>query len=149
MLVLAGPAPGAAMSRRLASSSVGRYVRICHNPSDEQLRQLYSDAALLLFPSLYEGFGWPVLEAMACGCPVVCSNTASLPEVVGDLALMAAPDDVEGLAACCARILTDASLSEQMAAKGQQHAAGFSLERFGGQLMEAYGETSSRLAGSG
>jgi len=69
---------------------------------DDDLPALYSGAELFVFPSLYEGFGLPILEAMACGAPVVCSNASSLPEVAGDAALTVAPDDVAGLAAALA-----------------------------------------------
>ena len=68
------------------------------DPGDDELIGLYRGASLFLFPSLYEGFGWPPLEAMACGCPVVCSTEGSLPEVVGDAALTAPAADEAALA---------------------------------------------------
>jgi Glycosyltransferase len=74
---------------------------------DEDLPAIYSAADLFVFPSLYEGFGLPVLEAMACGTPVVCSNTSSLPEVAGDAALLVDPTDVRALAGAIERVLTD------------------------------------------
>src|SRR5438309_4188976 len=75
----------------------------------EDLRVLYSACALFVFPSLYEGFGMPVLEAMACGAPTVSSNAASLPEVVGDAALLVDPIDVKGLAEAMTRMVVDAN----------------------------------------
>jgi glycosyltransferase involved in cell wall biosynthesis len=86
--------------------------------SPEDLSTLYSAASVFAFPSLYEGFGFPVLEAMACGTPVVCSNTSSLPELVGDAALMIAPTDVDALAEAIARALTDEPLRQALIARG-------------------------------
>src|SRR5438128_5903990 len=80
----------------------------------EDLRVLYSSCTLFAFPSLYEGFGMPVLEAMACGAPVVSSNASSLPEVVGDAALLVNPLDVEGLTAAMTRVVEDAGLRESL-----------------------------------
>ncbi|MGC8787518.1 MAG: glycosyltransferase family 4 protein, partial [Anaerolineae bacterium] len=84
---------------------------------DEALPALYSGADLFVFPSLYEGFGLPPLEAMACGTPVVCSKASSLPEVVGDAALMVDPYDVEALAEAMHRVLSDAVLREEQRGK--------------------------------
>src|SRR5262249_56552139 len=77
---------------------------------DEQMPALYNAIDLLLFPSLYEGFGWPPLEAMASGTPVVCSRAGSLDEVVGDAALTADPEDLDALAWHAAAALTDGAL---------------------------------------
>jgi glycosyltransferase involved in cell wall biosynthesis len=93
---------------------------------------------VFLFPSIYEGFGWPPLEAMACGCPVVCSSSASLPEVVGDAALTAAVDDEAGLARLCGMVLSDRVLAESLIARGKQRASEFTLERMGKQLVDVY-----------
>jgi alpha-1,3-rhamnosyl/mannosyltransferase len=109
----------------------------CH-PSDEELRDLYRGAALLLFPSIYEGFGWPVLEAMACGCPVVCSNVASLPEVAGDAALMAGPDDVGRLADHCVAVLQQPGIAEACRVRGSVRAGGFTVERMTEKVLTAY-----------
>jgi len=73
-------------------------VRFVENVPNEDLIALYNAAALFVLPSFYEGFGLPVLEAMACGTPVVCSERGSLPEVAGDAALLVNPDDLDGLA---------------------------------------------------
>ncbi len=93
--------------------------------AEADLPALYGGAVLFVFPSLYEGFGLPVLEAMACGTPVVCSNTSSLPEVAGDAAIQVDPLDVDALAAAIGRVLGDAALREEMRGRGLQQAARF------------------------
>ncbi|MFT0212209.1 glycosyltransferase family 1 protein [Pseudomonas sp. F1_0610] len=92
----------------------------------EHLPLLYSGARLFVFPSHYEGFGLPVLEAMSSGVPVVCSNSSSLPEVVGDVALMTAPDDVAGFTDLLRRGLEDDNWRSQASAQGIDRAALFS-----------------------
>jgi glycosyltransferase involved in cell wall biosynthesis len=94
-----------------------------------KLPDLYNSVDCLLFPSLYEGFGWPPLEAMACGLPVITSNAASLPEVVGDAALIADPQDYEGLAHAIYRALTDQTLRESLIERGLKRASQFTWER--------------------
>ncbi len=95
---------------------------------EDDLVALYSAADLFVFPSLFEGFGIPVLEAMACGAPVVCSNATSLPEVAGDAALMCDPLDVDGLARSMAVVLDDPTLRGTLSATGMRRAALFSWE---------------------
>ena len=95
----------------------------------EDLRVLYSACSLFAFPSLYEGFGMPVLEAMACGAPVVSSNASSLPEVVGDAALLVNPLDVEGLTAAMTRVVEDAGLREDLRKRGALRVKVFSWEQ--------------------
>jgi len=80
-------------------------------------------------PSLYEGFGLPVLEAMACGVPVICSNASSLPEVAGEAAILFDPLDVEGMAAAMERVLGDEELRAELRARGLERARGFSWEK--------------------
>ncbi len=97
--------------------------------TDADLPLLYSGAAVYVFPSLYEGFGLNPLEAMACGAPVVCSDRTSLPEVVGDAAVLADPTEPAALAAALKRVLQDSSLQAQLRARGLERAARFSWER--------------------
>jgi len=105
---------------------------------DEDLVALYNAADLFVQPSLFEGFGLPPLEAMACGTAVVTSNTSALPEVVGDAALMVDPLDVEALAAAMARVLTDADLRADLEARGLARAAQFSWERTARIVHDVY-----------
>jgi glycosyltransferase involved in cell wall biosynthesis len=106
--------------------------------SDDRLRDVYNAVDVLLFPSLYEGFGWPPVEAMACGVPVVCSRAGSLDEVVADAALTADPDDVDGLTWHVAAVLTDSSLRQALIARGLKRAAQFSWDRTAAQMIEIY-----------
>jgi glycosyltransferase involved in cell wall biosynthesis len=112
-------------------------VRILGFVDDVDLPALYRNAALFAFPSLYEGFGFPVLEAMACGVPVVCSNASSLLEVAGEAALLVDPHDTSGLAEAIARMLEDADLRREMIAKGLAQAARFTWEQAARQLLDA------------
>jgi glycosyltransferase involved in cell wall biosynthesis len=106
--------------------------------SVEDLVLLYNVADLLLFPSLYEGFGWPPLEAMACGTPVVCSDRGSLKEVVGEAALMVNPEDPKSIANSVESILTDAELREKLVNCGLERAKQFNWATNAEQVLEIY-----------
>ena len=106
--------------------------------ADADLPALYSAAELFVFPSLYEGFGLPPLEAMACGTPVVTTNVSSLSEVVGDAALTVDPYDSSALAAALERALTDSALRAELRRKGLQRAAQFSWERTARETLAVY-----------
>ena len=101
-------------------------VRVLGNVSGDELVSLYQRAAALVFPSLYEGFGLPPLEAMACGCPVACSNAAALPEVCGEAARYFSPDDPAEIAAAVAEVLDDPA---PWSARGIERAATFTWDR--------------------
>ena len=105
---------------------------------DEDLPALYRTADLFVFPSLYEGFGLPPLEAMACGTPVVTSNVSSLPEVVGDAGLIVDPMDIDALASAMSRVLQDSRLRQQLVERGLVRAAEFTWLRAANQLREVY-----------
>jgi glycosyltransferase involved in cell wall biosynthesis len=105
---------------------------------DAALIDLYQHAAVFVFPSRYEGFGLPVLEAMACACPVISSNVSSLPEVTGDAALLRHPDDVEGMAADIERVLTDQELAGRLQRQGLARAAMFSWQRTARGMVSVY-----------
>ena len=96
---------------------------------DEDLAALYSGAEFFIYPSLYEGFGLPPLEAMQCGTPVITSNTSSLPEVVGYGGLMIAPDDLEGAVSAMETLLHDPERRAELVKKGLERASAFSWER--------------------
>jgi len=117
---------------------LGEQVTMTGFVADEDLPALYRGADLFAFPSLYEGFGIPVLEAMACGTPVVTSDTSSLPEVAADAALMVSPFDVEALADALWRVLDDGALRERLVRRGYQRAERFTWEGAAGTLLEAY-----------
>ena len=104
---------------------------------------LYSAAALFVFPSLYEGFGLPVLEAMACGTPVVCGNMSSLPEVAGDAALMVDPRDTSALSGTILRAMEDRKVRLYLREKGLAQAARFSWDRTAEATAEVYRQVAS------
>ena len=105
---------------------------------DADLPPLYSGAVCLLQPSLFEGFGFPVLEAMACAAPVICSNVSSLPEVAGDVALLIDPLDEAALAAAIVRVLDEPGLATQMRRLGPAHAAQFTWQKCALKTLELY-----------
>ncbi len=113
--------------------------------SDERLVDLYRGASLFVFPSRYEGFGLPVLEAMACGCPVVCSNAASLPEVVGDASLLVDPSNTEGFTRGMLAMLSDREAAEKFRHRGLSRAARFSWQETARQTVRVY----ARVGGQG
>jgi len=113
-------------------------VRFLGRVSPEDLLGLYNAARLLVHPAFYEGFGLPPLEAMACGTPVVVSNTSSLPEVVGDAALLVDPTDVDGMAVAIWRLLSDNALRQQMIDKGLSRARRFSWKKAALETLDIY-----------
>lgn len=105
---------------------------------EEDLILLYNGASLFVYPSLYEGFGLPPLEAMACGCPVVVSNAASIPEVVGNIGLYVNPHKVDEIASAMEKVLTNKSLREQMVGRGLERAKLFSWEKMAKETLAIY-----------
>jgi glycosyltransferase involved in cell wall biosynthesis len=127
-----GEAP---LARRLGLADSVRFLG--HVPQAD-LPALYSAADVFVFPSLYEGFGLPALEALACGTPVVASNVSALPEVVGDAALQVSPLDVEALADAMERLLRDDRLRSDLRERGLERARQFSWEKAARQTAEVY-----------
>ena len=106
--------------------------------AEEELIRLFQTARLFCYPSLYEGFGLPILEAMACGCPVITSNTSSMPEVAGNAALFVDPHRTEELKNAIHTLTHDAALCTAMSAEGIRRAAQFSWQRAAEQTAKVY-----------
>ncbi|MFW6184235.1 MAG: glycosyltransferase family 4 protein, partial [Chloroflexota bacterium] len=113
-------------------------VRHLAGISDEELAHLYHAAGLLALPSYYEGFGLPPLEAMHCDCPVVVSDRASLPEIVGQDGLMLDADDIDGWAATMERVLSDSEFRAKLVASGRRQARRFSWRKTAEATLELY-----------
>jgi glycosyltransferase involved in cell wall biosynthesis len=124
--------------RRVEELSLEDDVLFLGYVAEEHLPALYCLADLLVFPSLYEGFGLPPLEAMACGTPVITSNSSSLPEVVGEAGLMVPAQDPEALAETIAMVLADPGLREDLVRKGLSRASEFTWQAAGEKLLAIY-----------
>ena len=119
-------------------------VRVIEDAARSDLPALLSGAVAFAFPSLYEGFGLPPLEAMACGTPVIVADTSSLPEVVGDAALLHAPTNHEGLAHALGRLLDDELLRAELSRRGMEHARHFTWEVAAKATLRVYREAAGR-----
>lgn len=128
-LVLVGNGTPWEREHRLRASVGDGTIRILGTVSDADLPSLYRGAALFAFPSRYEGFGFPVLEAMACGVPVLCSTTPALVELTGTASLHVAPDDRQAWTRALVNVLTDATRREKLAADGLARSFAYSRER--------------------
>ncbi len=124
--------------RIMDSLNLNQEVIFTETVPEKDLVAYYRGAKCFVFPSLYEGFGLPPLEAMACGCPVISSDTSSLPEVVGEAAIKVSPHDIEELAVALEKILTDRELRENLIARGATQAAKFSWEQTAKKTLEIY-----------
>lgn len=111
---------------------------------DATLAALYTGATAMVYPSLYEGFGLPVLEAMACGCPVVCSNIAALKETAGDAALFVHPHDPDDLAGVLDGLLTDSRRREEYGRRGVDRAGRFSWDKTARAMMDVFQKVAER-----
>jgi glycosyltransferase involved in cell wall biosynthesis len=105
---------------------------------DDDLVKFYNAADLLVYPSLYEGFGLPPLEAMACGTPVITSNTSSLPEVVGDAGIMVDPVDIDALTESIYQVLNNPNLQEDMQKNGLERSKIFTWEKTAKETWKIY-----------
>ncbi len=135
--------PGIPAGRKIFLEEIDRLrlrdnVKILGTVSPERMNELYNIATALVFPSYYEGFGLPLLEAMAAGCPVVCSNTTSLPEVAGDGAILHDPDNTEAFAKSIEHIFHNADFREALVERGIKQAAKFSWDAAARAMVEIY-----------
>jgi glycosyltransferase involved in cell wall biosynthesis len=138
----------ATLRRAIHTHDLHKYVRFLGFVSDETLAALYRLAAVFVFPSLYEGFGFPPLEAMASGTPVVASNLSSLPEVLGDAALLVDPYDANALAGAIRRVLVDDVLRRELSARGQAKVQEYSWEEAARRVRQIYQEVASQKGGA-
>jgi glycosyltransferase involved in cell wall biosynthesis len=132
-----------ALRHAVIQSRVEETVRFLGFVPIDTLRSFYQAASAFVFPSLYEGFGLPPLEAMACGTPVVCSYVSSLPEVVGEAAEIVNPENVFDIARGMREVLLNAERRKAMVEMGFEQSRRFSWERTAQQVLEAYEEIGS------
>jgi glycosyltransferase involved in cell wall biosynthesis len=142
-LVIAGPWGWKYEPIREQIERLARGVHLLGSVAPDDLPGLYNLATVLAHPAYYEGFGLTPLESMACGTPVVCSNAASLPEVVGDAALLVDPADVEAWTAALDRVLHDPGMASGLRRRGLLRAAEFSWERTGSRTWRVLKATAS------
>jgi glycosyltransferase involved in cell wall biosynthesis len=140
---------GAGVANRVTPEVIRRYVdpaavKIPGLIDHGDMPAVYSRAGALIFPSYYESFGIPLVEAMACGCPVIASTAPACPEVVGDAALLVHPDDVEGLSTAMRRLLTEPGLTDDLRARGLARAQHFSWRESARQLLAELERASGR-----
>jgi glycosyltransferase involved in cell wall biosynthesis len=132
-----------AVRHAVIQSRVEDTVRFLGFVPIDTLRSFYQAASAFVFPSLYEGFGLPPLEAMACGTPVVCSHVSSLPEVVGEAAEVVNPENVFDIARGMREVLLNAERRRKMVELGFEQTQRFSWERTAQQVLDAYQEIAS------
>jgi glycosyltransferase involved in cell wall biosynthesis len=122
----------------IAAGGLRQRVRWLGRVLHESMPALYGAVDMLVYPSVYEGFGLPPLEAMSVGTPVVAASASCLPDVLGDAALLVPPDDAQGFAHAMNSLLTNEALRQKMVAAGQARAATYTWERSARQTLEAY-----------
>jgi glycosyltransferase involved in cell wall biosynthesis len=126
--------------REIAESGVGNQILLTGYVSETDLPTLYSGALCFIYPSYFEGFGLPPLEAMKCGAPVIVGNQTSLPEVVGDAGLMVNPFDEAEIASALARLIDSPGLREELRVKGLKRARSFSWHETARRTLEVYNQ---------
>ncbi|HPQ40919.1 MAG TPA: glycosyltransferase family 1 protein, partial [bacterium] len=130
----------AEIRRRAENADLSTHVRFLGYIPEDDLVQLMGLAVCLVYPSTYEGFGLPVLEAMAAGCPVIASNRASLPEVTGNTAELVDPEDCTGLVRAIRRVSEQSGIRRRMSMAGRERAAAFTWERTAGMYLDLFEE---------
>lgn len=139
-LVISGPARwgGGSITDKIREYGIKEDVVMTGYVSDYDAASLYGGARAFVFPSLGEGFGLPVLEAMSCGTPVICSNASSMPEIAGDAAYLIDPTDVESLVKAMTRLADDDTLFEDLKTKGLERSGVFSWDKNVSETLEVY-----------
>lgn len=127
-----------ALLSRIQTAGLGEHIKLLGRVAEADLPSWYAACTTFCYPSLYEGFGLPVLEAMACGAAVVTSNVTSLPEVVGEAGLMVEPTDTAALSAALQRMLDDAALRQHLSKQAMRQAATFTWRRVAEQTLRVY-----------
>jgi len=122
------------------------FVKVFSEIGKTEMARFYRAARVFVFPSLYEGFGLPVLEAMACGCPVITSNVSSLPEVAGGAAYLVNPEEPEDIAAAMEAVVSDDTLRADLIQKGLKRAGEFSWEQCVREHMRVYGQVAGQVS---
>lgn len=127
-----------ALARDLERRHLSRVTEVLPYIGTDEMQRLYASAAVMVLPSLVEGFGIPVLEAMACGCPVIVSDRGALPEVAGDAALIVNPLSVDEIAVAISRVLRDPELAQELSRKGRRNAERFHPQAVHLQMRNAW-----------
>jgi glycosyltransferase involved in cell wall biosynthesis len=143
-LVCTHPSLTAALSELINSLRLAGKVHFLQQVTDAELALIYNAASLFVFPSRYEGFGLPPLEAMACGVPVVAANNSSIPEIVDDAALLVNVENPFALTEAIGRVLADRELQLSLTGKGLKQASGFSWEKCGRETLAVYRQALSK-----
>jgi glycosyltransferase involved in cell wall biosynthesis len=126
------------LARQIETLGIRDQVHFLKQVPDNDLVLLYNAASLFVFPSLYEGFGLPPLEAMACGTPIIAANNSSIPEIVGEATLLSEARDADAIMKLIMKVLTDDCLRQELIAKGLKRAATFSWEKCGLETLQVY-----------
>lgn len=137
IIVFVGPELSPDLLNLAKNLGICERIKVASDPDNSLLEALYNNAYALLFPSLYEGFGWPVIEAQACGCPVVCSNRGPLPEITNGSALTSDVENIDDFAQNLLK-LQDKDFREKIIAKGLENAKRFSSQEMAKQYRDAY-----------
>lgn len=145
ILIQVGGHPDTFQQKLIKEFELERVIHFVGHLSNQELIALYSAADVFVFPSLYEGFGMPILEAMACGTPVVASNAASLPEVIGEAGLLVDPNDTEGLAEAIAHLLTNHEFSQTLRQRGLERVRLFTWEHTAEKVYTVYQSLMEKL----